>query len=107
MKLSDLITSSVSAAEIEDSRITTQRLKTWCRMNKWPEAVVSQISIVHKDGEYKIYYPPHLSAQVNFLEYGDQDTPPSAVLRNFLTNFIDQDSFATGMSRSLKEQGLI
>ena len=107
MKLSDLITSSVSAAEIEDSRITTQRLKTWCRMNKWPEAVVSQISIVHKDGEYKIYYPPHLSAQVNFLEYGDQDTPPSAVLRNFLTNFIDQDSFATGLSKSLRIQGLV
>jgi hypothetical protein len=107
VKLSDLITSSVSAAEIEDSRITTQRLKTWCRMNKWPEDVVSQLSIVHKDGEYKIYYPPHLSAKINFLEYGDQDTPPSAVFRNFLTNFIDQDSFATGMSNSLRLQGLI
>ena len=107
MRLSELILNSVSGAEAQDSFITTQRLKTWCRMNKWPEAVVSQLSIVHKDGEYKIYYPPHLSAQVNFLEYGDQDTPPSAVLRNFLTNFIDQDSFATGMSNSLRLQGLI
>ena len=107
MRLSELILNSISGAEAQDSFITTQRLKTWCRMNQWPEEVVRQISVVQKDGEYKIYYPPTLSAQVNFLEYGDQDTPPSAVLRNFLTNFIDQDSFATGMSRSLKEQGLI
>lgn len=107
MKLSQLITNSISGAETEDSFITTQRLKTWCRMNGWPEVVVSQISVVQKDGEYIIYYPPSLSAQVNFLEYGDQDNPPSAVLRNFLTNFIDQDSFATGMSKSLRLQGLI
>ena len=107
MKLSELITNSISGAETEDSLITTQRLRTWCRMNNWPETVVSQLSIVHKDGEYTIYYPPSLSAQVSFLEYGDQDTPPSAVLRNFLTNFIDQDSFATGMSKSLRLQGLI
>jgi len=107
VKLSDLITSSISAAEIEDSRITTQRLKTWCLLNKWPEDIVKQMSVVHKDGEYVIYYPPHLSAKISFLEYGDQDTPPSAVLRNFLTNFIDQDSFATGLSKSLRIQGLV
>jgi len=107
VKLSELILNSVSGAETEDSLITTQRLRTWCRMNQWPEAVVRQLSVVHKDGEYVIYYPPNLSDQVNFLEYGDQDTPPSAVLRNFLTNFIDQDSFATGMSKSLRLQGLI
>ena len=107
MKLSDLILSSTSAAEIEDSRTHTQRLRTWCRMNKWPENVVGQLSIVHKDGEYTIYYPPSISTQVHVLEYGDQDTPPSAVLRNFLTNFISQDSFATAMSNSLRRQGLI
>jgi hypothetical protein len=76
-------------------------------MNKWPENVVSQLYIVHKDGEYVIYYPPAISAEVNFLEYGDQDTPPSAVFRNFLTNFIDQDSFATALSKSLRMQGLV
>lgn len=76
-------------------------------MNKWPETVVSQLSIVHRDGEYTVYYPPAISAQVLFLEYGDQNTPPSAVLRTFLTNFIDQDSFATALSKSLRLQGLI
>lgn len=107
MRLSELILNSVSGAEAQDSSITTQRLKTWCRMNNWPEVVVSQISAVQKDGEYVIHYPPHLADKVNFLEYGDQDTPPSAVLRNFLTNFIDQDTFATGLSNSLRNQGLI
>jgi hypothetical protein len=65
------------------------------------------MSIRQEDGQYTIYYPPSLAAKVNFLEYGDQDTPPSAVLRNFLTNYIDTDAFATGISRSLKNMGVI
>ena len=65
------------------------------------------MSIRQEDGQYTIYYPPRLAAKVNFLEYGDQDTPPSAVLRNFLTNYIESDAFATGISRSLKNMGVI
>jgi hypothetical protein len=65
------------------------------------------MSIRQEDGEYTIYYPPQLSAKVSFLEYGDQDTPPSAVLRSFLTNYIETDAFATGISRSLKGMGVI
>ena len=76
-------------------------------MNGWPEEVASQMSVTQEGGEYTISYPPHLAAKVNFLEYGDQDTPPSSVLRNFLTNYIDGDAFARGMSQSLKGQGVV
>lgn len=106
MRLTELITNSLSEGAEYDSFLTTQRLRTFCRINGWPEEVASQMSIRNVDGEYTIYYPPHLAAKVNFLEYGDQDTPPSAVLRNFLTNYIDTDAFATGISRSLRTMGV-
>lgn len=107
MRLTELLTNSLSEGARFDSFVTTTRLKTFCRMNGWPDAVVNQLAIRQENGEYTISYPPHLAAQVNFLEYGDQDTPPSAVLRNFLTNYIDTDAFATGISRSLKGMGVV
>jgi hypothetical protein len=107
VKLSDLITHSLSEGAHFDSFVTTNRLRTFCRMNGWPEDVANQMSIRQENGEYTISFPDYLSAQVNFLEYGDQDTPPSAVLRNFLTNYIDTDAFATGISRSLKKMGVV
>lgn len=107
MRLTELLTNSLSEGARFDSFVTTNRLKTFCRMNGWPENVVSQLSIRQEAGEYTVSYPQPLSAQVNFLEYGDQDTPPSAVLRNFLTNYIDTDAFATGVSRSLKGMGVV
>ncbi len=106
MRLTELLTNSLSEGAEFDSFITTQRLRTFCRINGWPAEVYSQMSIRQENGEYTIYYPPHLSAQVNFLEYGDQDNPPTAVLRNFLTNYIDTDAFATGISRSLRSMGV-
>ena len=106
MRLTELINSSLAEGAHFDSFVTTTRLRTFCRMNGWPEEVSSQMSIRQEDGEYTISYPPHLSAKVNFLEYGDQDNPPSAVLRNFLTNYIDTDAFATGISRSLRGMGV-
>jgi len=106
VRLTELINSSLAEGAHFDSFVTTTRLRTFCRMNGWPEEVSSQMSIRQEDGEYTISYPPHLSAKVNFLEYGDQDNPPSAVLRNFLTNYIDTDAFATGISRSLRGMGV-
>ena len=90
-----------------DSTVLTSRLRTFCRINGWPEDVWTQMSIRQENGQYTIYYPPQLSSKVSYLEYGDQDTPPSAVLRNFLTNYIESDAFATGISRSLKRMGVI
>lgn len=107
MRLLELLTSSLTEGARFDSFVTSRRLKTFCRMNGWPEEVASQMSVTQKGGEYTISYPLHLAAKVNFLEYGDQNTPPSSVLRNFLTNYIDDDAFARGMSRSLRGQGVV
>jgi hypothetical protein len=107
VKLTELINHSFAEGAHFDSFVTTNRLRTFCRINGWPEEVASQMFIRQEDGEYTISFPENLSAQVNFLEYGDQDTPPSAVLRNFLTNYIDTDAFATGISRSLKGMGVV
>ena len=105
--ITELLTNSLYEGAEFDSSVLTSRLRTFCRINGWPEDVWTQMSIRQEYGQYTIYYPPSLAAKVNFLEYGDQDTPPSAVLRNFLTNYIDTDAFATGISRSLKNMGVI
>lgn len=106
MKLTDYILNSLPVAEQEDSFATTQRLRAWCRWNNWPEDIISQIYWQQQNGEGTVFYPPHLSARVLFLEYGDQDTPPSAVLRNFMTNLKDDNAFILGFSRGLKRLGV-
>jgi hypothetical protein len=106
VKLTEYILNALPVAEQEDSFATTQRLRAWCRWNEWPEDIVSQIYWVQQNGEGTVFYPPHISDRVLFLEYGDQDTPPSAVLRNFMTNLKDDNALILGFSRGLKRLGV-
>lgn len=96
MRLSQLLKSSVDAGARFDSLITTKALQKWCIDAGWPSDIVNVLSVINDGSEHTIYYPPYVTARVHDLEYGNQSTPPSYVLRKFLDQ-IDDGPFAAGM----------
>lgn len=96
MKLSESLKYSIEAGARFDSLATTVALQKWCANAGWPADVVNVLSVVNNGSEHAIYYPPYVTAKINDLEYGTQNTPPSYVLRKFLDQ-IDDTPFVEGM----------
>jgi hypothetical protein len=52
----------------------------------WPEDVATKLEIrTNLDGSFRASYPKEFADKILSLEYGDEDTPPSPVIRNYLT----------------------
>lgn len=66
----------------------TKELRSAALKSGWPKEAAHSLSVHFTDGNFAIKYPDHTKGLVEDLEYGTEDTPPSAVIRQF-SNRID------------------
>ena len=72
----------------------------------WPSHVVSSLSVKKLDGSVYIDYPSVVSNEVLDLEYGTENSQPSAVMRNFKNRNSDKiakltvDAYADWFSKT-------
>lgn len=90
MRLQDLLEESVKREAVNNSQHLTAKLREICAAAKWPANVVDVMSIREEDDGYHIFYPNFVKNKVHVLEYGDQDTPPSGIIRGFLRDYLTQ-----------------
>jgi len=90
VRLQELLEDSVKREAVNNSQHLTAKLREFCAAAKWPAAVVDVMSIREEDDGYHIFYPNFIKDKVHVLEYGDQDTPPSGIIRSFLRDYLSQ-----------------
>ena len=61
----------------------SHRLREHARANGWPENVAASLGVEHHNGHFRPTYPDHLADDILRLEYGTENEPPSATLRQF------------------------
>ena len=70
-------------AEIGMLKEYTQVLRSHVSKFGWPEYITNQLEIVHENGSPTIAYPKELHHEIQRLNYGTQDVPPSPALSTF------------------------
>lgn len=83
------VTRLIEQAHDQAARAATQRLRAHAASSGWPTHLAHSLSVVHENGSLRIDYPPHLSDEIEDMEYGTQDKMPIAALRTF-SNRLDQ-----------------
>lgn len=83
MENANNFTSTVSTS-IEDE-LTTE-LKVVASAQGWPEHLTDVLSIRVTGKAIDVHYPESLSDEIELLEYGNQNQPPSSVIRHFKRN---------------------
>jgi hypothetical protein len=76
-------TSTVSTS-IEDE--LTIELKALASTQGWPEHLIDVLSVRVTGKVIDVHYPESLSDEVELVEYGNQNQPPSSVIRHFKRN---------------------
>ena len=90
MRLQELLENSVKREAVTTSQQLTSDLRRACAAAKWPVEVINVIELREEDDGYLIFYPEPVQDKVHVLEYGDQDTQPSGILRSFLRDCLSQ-----------------
>jgi hypothetical protein len=70
-----------SSALFRAKRILEPKVNNILETSGWPKEVTSQISLVSTRTSIGVYYPAHLTEQIENLEFGSPTTPPSWTLR--------------------------
>ena len=73
-------TSNVSLS-IEDE--LTLELQKAAIDKGWPEHLIEVLSVKVKDKAVDVHYPESISDEIENIEYGHMDQPPSSVIRTF------------------------
>lgn len=107
MRLSEIIKNSLLEGASYDSTQQTKKLRAHLVRRGWPMAVANQVSIRNQDGSYIVFYPENLSQKVHDLEYGTESRVMNPAIRDFLTNYVSSNTFASGISYSLKGMGVV
>lgn len=55
----------------------------------WPSHASRHLNVVPRGKHFGVEYPDHHAKDIETLEYGTQDTPPSPLVRNFLSSIKD------------------
>lgn len=75
-------------------RSLTAELRDTARNSNWPEHLTNALSVTSENGNLIISYPVQLMSEIDYLEYGDLNDLPNAVLRPFaarLDTYIDSN----------------
>jgi len=70
----------------------TFKLRDTARASNWPERITNLLSVTAKSGNVMVDYPDEIASEVDYLEFGDLNDLPNAVLRPFsarITEYID------------------
>jgi len=62
----------------------TFELRDLARNSGWPERIINFLSVIAQDGNITISYPDKLASEIDYLEFGDLNDLPNAVLRPFV-----------------------
>lgn len=65
-----------------------------------------KLNVKLNDGNYVVTYPKSIEDQVFHSEYGDEETPPTPVIRNFMSN-ISFNHLDGHFGEALKKHGVI
>lgn len=64
----------------------TKNVRNQALASGWSPEVVSNVSIKHVNGSFKVEIHPDYADRAFVHEYGDETTPPTAVLRKHANN---------------------
>lgn len=70
----------------------TFKLRDTARTSNWPERITNLLSVTVTNGNVAVSYPDEIASEVDYLEFGDLNDLPNAVLRPFsarISNYID------------------
>lgn len=82
----------------------TFELRNISRASNWPERITNFLTITVKDNNIIISYPEELQSEIDYLEYGDLNDLPNAVLRPFAARL---DSYLDANVGSLMANNMI
>jgi len=74
----------------------TFELRNLARNSGWPERIVNFLSVIAQNGNVTISYPDKLASEIDYLEFGDLNDLPNAVLRPFVARIDDYISRNAG-----------
>ena len=74
---------ALDKASIETTRFMSAHLRSEARASGWPEHIVRNLHVSHKDGEFNVHAHPNHESHVLDLEYGTPSTQPTAAIRRF------------------------
>ena len=106
MRIAEILEAAGKQGAVFEAGQLSAELQQYARAAGWPENICTQLRIRQEDGEYIASFASSIADQVNDLEYGTQTTPPSPVIRTFLTTQISTHHFERGISDSLRESGV-
>lgn len=80
MENANNFTSTVSTSIEEE---LTLELKALAADQGWPEHLTDVLSIKVLGNKVDVHYPESLADEIELVEYGNQNLPPSSVIRSF------------------------
>lgn len=88
MNFNQFVLSRVGATLDATTAELTRALRLKAISRAWPISVALNMTVIYKSREdrYGVYYPPEYAEQIELLEYGDRSTPPSPLIRPFLSD---------------------
>jgi len=77
------LNSALILAEYRALEVYTQALRSHASSYGWPDHIVNQLEITHDGEAPQIAFPKELEHEIQRLNYGTPDTPPSPALSTF------------------------
>ena len=83
LSLDMYLKSALILAEYKALGLYTQALRSHVSSYGWPDQIVNQLEVSHDGEAPQIVFPKELEHEIQRLNYGTQDTPPSPALSTF------------------------
>ena len=87
--LGQLATSALEHGRVATAGHLTNHLRQRATSAGWPSHVVGGMRVVHQDGKFQVELADHVHEKAMDLEYGTQQTPPNAAIRQFTNRMHD------------------
>ncbi len=97
---------TVAQGQQKAAKKLTAKLRRSAYDSGWPTHAGRHLKVLPEIGGYSVTYPKKHADRIERLEYGTQDTPPSPVVRNFLSG-IDSTHLSDHASHSMRKAGWI
>jgi hypothetical protein len=94
---------SLDKSSHETAKYLSSHLRNEATAAGWPDHIVSGMKVHYHEGEFKIAANKKHTKEINDLEYGTQDSRPTAAMRRFSNDTSEAEEFLVG--RMLKHMG--
>lgn len=97
---------TVGQGQQKAAKKLTAKLRRAAYDSGWPSHAGRHLKVLPEVGGYSVTYPKQHADHIEALEYGTQDTPPSPLVRNFLSS-IDSTHLNDYAHSAIKKAGWI